>query len=198
MPSLKTKMFPGKQKAAPAWCVSPAPGPQHSQRCLSLSGPALQSPVSCLRPGCWPDHTEFLRCVWVSEVSPALWSSVQSSVTSRAQAREHIGTPVQHHQRTISQLTFGDNTPAFIFNKRKCCSIYSRGKYYIMIGNEVKGSSYHALAGKSYSFSLFMLRQFVTFFSHDIPNLSGCQSVRCRPSARLQMSNFCFSVSGQN
>ena len=82
-----------KAESCPRLMCVTCPGPQHSQRCLSLSGPALQSlspdqAAGLLALGwAWvsPD------CVSVSEVSPAL----RSSVTTRAQAREHIGTSVQ-------------------------------------------------------------------------------------------------------
>ena len=99
LPSLKTKIVPRKQKAALASCVSlawPGPGPATLATLVSLSGPALQSPVSRVSGAGAGLITEFLRCVSVSEVSPALWSSV----TLRLQWREHIRTSVQPPDNT--------------------------------------------------------------------------------------------------
>ena len=164
-------------------CLSGARARNTRNARLSLRAGVTVSCLSCLRGRGWPDHrVSPLRLSVGSVPSPLVLSHTQAPVE-----RTHPDISAATRQHT-AQLSFGDITPAFISNKRKCCSIYPRGKY--LIGIDVKGSSYHALAGKSYSFSLFMLRQFVTFFSHDIPNLSGCQSVRCRPSARLEMSNL--------
>ena len=166
----------------------PGPGPQHSQR-SSLSGPALQSPVSGAGAGL---STEFLRCVSVSEVSPVLWSSV----TIRLQWREHIRHQCSHHQRTHGPTQLWWQYPAFVSNKRKCCSIYPRGK--CLIGIDVKGSSYHALAGKSYSFRSFYVETICDFFLTWHSQSEWMSAVRCRPSPRLEMSNLWTSVSGQN
>ena len=167
-------------------CLAPVRARNTRNARLSLSGPALQSPVSGAGAGL---STEFLRCVSVSEVSPALWSSV----TIRLQWREHIRHQCSHHQRTHGPTQLWWQYPAFVSNKRKCCSIYPRGK--CLIGIDVKGSSYHALAGKSYSFRSFYVETICDFFLtwHSQSEwMSVSQMPAQSPSWDVQLVNFCI------
>ena len=89
------KIVPRRQKAAPASPhVCHGPGSQHSLATLppvSPSGARARRYSLCLR------RAQSFSAVAqsVSEVSPALWSSGPSTVTTRLQWREDIRTSVQ-------------------------------------------------------------------------------------------------------
>ena len=135
LPSLKTKIVPRKQKAAPAWCVSLAPGPQHSQRCLSLSGPALQS-LS-------PDQAAGLLALGWAWVSPDCVSVSEVKSVPSPQVLSHNQSSGERTHRDISAAATREHTAnSDLVTKPLLSSSINVSVTFNLLGREILASNW--------------------------------------------------------